>query len=74
MGKNYNAMDADSSIMTIAEVASYLRIHRTTIIPYIKSGALKSYSIGKRRLFRARDVEQFFENQVALEGVFGKEV
>lgn len=61
-------------IMTLTEVAERLRIHRTTVISYVKSGGLRSYTIGKRRLFRASDVEKFFENQVALESVFAKEV
>ena len=61
-------------IMTLSEVSSHLRIHRTSVMRYVAEGELKCHSLGKRRLFRRSDVELFFENQVALESVFGKEV
>lgn len=60
-------------IMTMAEVADLLRLHRSSITRYAKSGELKSYQIGSRRLFKAEDVWLFFENQVAPECVSGKE-
>ena len=61
-------------IMTLDEVSSHLRIHRTSVMRYVAEGTLKCHSLGKRRLFRRNDVELFFENQVAPESVFGKEV
>lgn len=60
-------------ILNIQEVADLLRVHRTTIYRYAKSGELKSYLVGSRRLFKESDVLSFFENQVAQEYVFGKE-
>jgi len=60
-------------VLTVAEVAALLRVHRSTISRYAKSGELRSYLIGNRRLFRSDDVFAFFENQVASEYVFGKE-
>ena len=60
-------------ILTIQEVADLLRVHRSTISRFAKSGELKSYLIGDRRLFRDCDVWVFFENQMAHECVFGKE-
>jgi len=60
-------------ILTAKEVAELLRVHRTTITRYAKSGALKSYLLGTRRLFKSDDVWAFFENQVAREYVSGKE-
>lgn len=75
-----NAYDLDSEkreierkIMTLKEVADLLRVHRSTVSRYAKSGELKSYQIGNRRLFKSDDVWLFFENQVALECVSGKE-
>ena len=62
-----------NSILTVAEVAKLLRVHRSTISRYARSGELKSYVIGNRRLFKSEDVWAFFENQVARECVFGKE-
>ena len=60
--------------MTVSEVSSYLRIHRTSVMRKVVEGELRCYTLGKRRLFRRSDVEGFFENQVALESVLGKEV
>jgi excisionase family DNA binding protein len=53
----------DIKILTIQEVAETLRIHRSTVSRLAKSGELKSYLIGKRRLFKETDVWAFFENQ-----------
>ena len=63
----------EKEILTLQEVSELLRVHRSTISRYAKSGELKSYQIGNRRLFKSDDVWLFFENQVALEYVSGKE-
>jgi excisionase family DNA binding protein len=59
-------------LLTVDEVAQWLRVHRTTVTRYAKSGELKSYKIGSRRLFKSNDVVEFFENQVDREYVFGE--
>jgi len=64
----------DIKILTVQEVADTLRVHRSTVTRFAKAGELKSHLIGKRRLFKESDVWSFFENQVAHECVFGKEV
>lgn len=61
------------NILTLKEVAGLLRVNQSTVCRYAKSGVLKSYRIGNRRLFKATDVWSFFENQVDRECVFGKE-
>jgi excisionase family DNA binding protein len=63
----------DIKILTVKEVADILRVHRSTVSRFAKSGELKSHLIGNRRLFKESDVWSFFENQVAEEYVFGKE-
>ena len=60
-----------TNILTIQEVAKLLRIHRSTVSRYAKSGEIKSYVIGNRRLFKEDDVWTFFDNQAASECVFG---
>jgi len=60
-------------VLTVAEVAELLRVHRSTISRYAKSGEIRSYVIGNRRLFKERDVWQFFENQIERICVDGKE-
>jgi len=59
------------NILTIQEVAKLLRIHRSTVSRYAKSGEIRSYVIGNRRLFKEDDVWTFFDNQAASECVFG---
>jgi excisionase family DNA binding protein len=75
--KNYDetsiGKESEKKIMTLEEVSELLRLHRSTISRYAKSGELKSYQIGSRRLFKSADVWLFFENQVAPECVSGKE-
>jgi excisionase family DNA binding protein len=61
-------------VLTLSEVAATLRVHRCTISRYAKSGELRSYRIGNRRLFKTEDVWSFFDNQVAPECVSGVEV
>jgi|GEM_PF-1972489 len=61
-------------VMTLSEVAETLRVHRCTISRYAKSGELRSYRIGNRRLFKTEDVWSFFDNQIATECVSGEEV
>ena len=61
------------NILTVQEAANMLRVHRSTISRYAKSGELRSYVIGSRRLLKEDDVLTFFENQVAQECVSGKE-
>lgn len=54
---------AADTIMTVAEVATFLRVHRSTVTRLAKSGELSSHKIGNRRLFKASDVWTFFDNQ-----------
>ena len=54
-------------IMTRDEVAEFLRIHPSTVTRYAKSGKLKSFKLGSRRLFKYDDILSFFENQVDLQ-------
>jgi len=71
MGKDYPKDKIE--VLTVAEVADLLRVHRSTISRYAKSGELKSYLIGNRRLFKAEDVLAFFENRVDMQYVPNKE-
>ena len=59
-------MEETAKILTIQEVADFLRVHRSTISRYAQSGELRSYLIGNRRLFKDSDVWQFFEKQIDM--------
>ena len=54
-------------ILTTQEVADLLRIHRSTVTRLSKTGEIRSYKVGNRRLFKYDDVMRFFENQVDLQ-------
>lgn len=66
---NKSSTKYDSEILTIQEVATLLRVHRSTITRLAKSGELKSHQIGSRRLFKREDVYTFFDNQESPEYV-----
>ena len=72
-GKNYETNEL-IKILTVQEVADFLRIHRSTVTRLAKSGEIKSYKLGNRRLFKNVDVLSFFENQVDLQCVLLKEI
>jgi len=57
-------IDQHTRILTVAEVAKMLRVHRSTVSRYATSGELRSYLIGNRRLFKEGDVWLFFDNQL----------
>jgi excisionase family DNA binding protein len=61
-------------ILTVQEVADLLRVHRSTVTRLAKSGEIRSYKLGNRRLFKNVDVFAFFENQVDLQCVWVKEI
>jgi len=60
-------------ILTAEEVAKQIRIDRSGVYRLAKSGKLKSYLIGGRRMFKESDVLSFFDNQEDRGYVFGKE-
>lgn len=61
-------------LLTRNETAEFLRIHPSTVSRYAKSGELRSFKLGSRRLFRYKDVLTFFENQVDLQCISVREV
>ena len=66
--------ETDKPIMTMDEVADYLRVHRSTVSRLALSGDLKSHVIGTRRLFKREVVLAFFDNQESAECVMGKDI
>ena len=60
-------------VLTEKEVAERLRVHRSTVSRYAKSGQLKSYLLGNRRLFKESDVWTFFDNLAAQNCVESEE-
>lgn len=59
----YHAAGKAEVIMTVVEVAEFLRVHRSTVTRLAMSGELISHRIGNRRLFKTSDVWRFFDGQ-----------
>jgi excisionase family DNA binding protein len=72
-GKEYETEEL-IKILTRDETAKFLRVDVSTVSRYAKSGELRSYKLGTRRLFKYVDVLAFFENLVDREYVFGQEL
>ena len=49
------------TLLTVDELIRFLRCGRTRTNEILRSGELKSYKIGRRRLIRREDVEAFLE-------------
>jgi excisionase family DNA binding protein len=54
----------EDALLTVKEVLGLLRVSRMTLYKAINSGDLRHVKIGKRTLFRRRDVERFIESKV----------
>jgi excisionase family DNA binding protein len=54
------------NLLTIKEVACFLRVHRATISRLIQSGALRHIAIGSRKLVLETDLLAFIENRRSL--------
>jgi len=50
-------------VLTIKEVACFLRVHRATISRLIGAGALPHLAIGSRKLVLEKDLLSFLENR-----------
>jgi excisionase family DNA binding protein len=53
----------EHEIMTIAEVAEYLRIHRTTVYRLIKKGGFPSFKIGSDYRFDRYRIDEWRTQQ-----------
>ena len=50
--------------LTMEEAAQTLRITKPTIIEWSKTKGLRSYKIGRRRLYRLDDITDFVNNNI----------
>lgn len=48
-------------LLTIEEATDLLRVSRSKVYEYLRSGALRSVVIGRRRLVRSEDLRRFVE-------------
>lgn len=54
---------ADSAIMTVKEVAAYLRIHNTTIYRLLKNNSLPAFRIGSDWRFTKGNIDAWRKAQ-----------
>jgi excisionase family DNA binding protein len=59
-------MGNNKPIMTVKEVAEYLRVTTTTIYRYLEDGKLPHFKMGRYLRIRREDVETFVEQQLAV--------
>jgi excisionase family DNA binding protein len=55
--------DRRPRIMTIDEVARYLRVNRSTIYRFIKVGEIPAFKVGNQWRFRKDSIDSFFIGQ-----------
>lgn len=56
-------MAANEEIMTIREVASYLRVHHTTLYRLVDAGRLPCFKVGADYRFRRKAIEEWIDAQ-----------
>jgi excisionase family DNA binding protein len=52
-------MERRPTIMTVKEVAKYLRMHEASVYRMCKKGLLPAYKIGKSWRFRKEEIEKW---------------
>ena len=50
-----------SELMTVEQVAAYLRLHKLTVYKFIRSGELQALRLGRSFRVRRADVNEFLE-------------
>lgn len=63
MGKKRFTDEKKHDKMTIDEVASDLRIHRSTVSRMMDDGELPYHTVRSRKLIKRIDLEAYFDNQ-----------
>lgn len=60
--ENIKKLDNYSDVLTLAEVAEFLRVSKDSAKVLVKMGLLKCIRIGRLYRFRKEDVLEFLEN------------
>ena len=55
-------------LMTVDETIRVLRLGRTRVNEILRSGDLPSYKLGRRRLVRRHDIEEWLERHLDVLG------
>lgn len=57
-----NSGSREREILTVAQAADYLQIHKVTVYKYIRSGMLPAAKLGKVYRIYRRDVEALLQD------------
>lgn len=55
--------DARPTIMTVSELAKYLRLHEQTVYKMVKEGRLPAYKVGNRWRFKKETIDVWLRSQ-----------
>jgi len=61
-----NSMEASAKVLTVNELAEYLRVHRSTIYRLLKKGLLPGFKIGSDWRFNVEVIDQWRMKQGAV--------
>lgn len=56
-----------AEVFTPEELAEFLRLGRTTTYELLSSGEVRSFRIGRRRLIRRQDAEEYIRRRIEAE-------
>jgi len=62
-GTRPNAGDRESPILTVREVAQYLRVHQTTVYRLLKRHKLPAFQVGSDWRFNREEIQRWMVNQ-----------
>lgn len=61
MASNGSSVRSLPPVLTVSEVAEYLRVTTKTVYALVKQGRLQSFRVGRAMRFHRADVEAFIE-------------
>lgn len=60
---DFSRIHPDDRVMTVKEVAEYLRVHQTTIYRLLRQGRLRAFRVGADWRFRQADIVAWARGQ-----------
>jgi excisionase family DNA binding protein len=59
-----NAGERESPLLTVREVAQYLRVHQTTVYRLLKQHKLPAFQVGSDWRFNREEIQRWMMNQL----------